>query len=59
MGEPGLKIVKFFGVFILLLGITFSCGKVEESVIPDVDFAYTMTVHNVTMNLMRPGQLHT
>ena len=48
MGEPGLKIVKFFGVLILLLGITFSCGKVEESVIPDVDFAYTidLTIYN-------------
>ncbi len=42
MGEPGLKIVKFFGMLILLMGITFSCGKVEESVIPDVDFTYTI-----------------
>ena len=44
MGELGLKIIKKFVLVVFVIGFSLSCGKIEESVIPDVDFYYTIPI---------------
>ncbi len=48
MRELGLRIAKYFLVLPIFLAGSFSCDKIEESVIPDVQFTYTidLTVYN-------------
>jgi Rieske Fe-S protein len=53
MGQLVLKTAKYF-IFYILIAVTVSCDKVQDSQIPNVPFSFTINL-NIANDLTIPG----